>query len=110
MRRVGPLPTVLLVTVAWLGSSTAWCFCAPAAPSNPSAHACCDDGPGLVSADAGCCRNSASGLIVRDAVMAGGGPPMPGAAASVAPVLGVSVVRPPRSPLLITLRPVVLRV
>ena len=78
-----PLPAVLLLTTAMLGSSAAWCFCAPPAALT-SAHGCCEEGPGLVSGDGGCCRDGSAGQAARDVVVRGGGPLAPLAVAVLA--------------------------
>lgn len=94
LRRIGRLLAVLPVVVAWLGASTAWCFCAPAAPSASSEHACCEDGPGLVPGYGDCCRNAAPGRAAREAALAGGVAPAPAVASSVAPAPVVSLAPP----------------
>jgi len=84
MRRGRPLLTVLLLTTALVGSSAAWCFCAPPA-AVASAHGCCEEGAGLVAGGGDCCRDRSPGPATRDAVVRGGGPPAPVGVAGLAP-------------------------
>jgi hypothetical protein len=108
LRQARRLLTVLPVAIAWLGASTAWCFCAPPAFSASPAHGCCEDGVGLVPGG-DCCHGAASGQA-RDVVVPGGGSPAPAIAASVAPALAVGLAPPPSYPRAVPPPAVVLRV
>jgi len=109
LRQARRLLAVLPVVIGWLGASTAWCFCAPGVPSASSAHACCEDGPGLVPAEGDCCRRTPPGQTVRDVVVPAGSP-APGIAAPVAPALAVSLAPPPMSRRAVSPPAVILRV
>jgi len=108
LRQARRLLAVLPVVIGWLGASTAWCFCARAVPSASSAHACCEDGPGLVPAEGDCCRRAPSGQTVRDVVVPAGSP-APGIA-PVAPAFAVSLAPPSMSPRAVSPPAVILRV
>jgi hypothetical protein len=100
---------VLPLAIAWLGAANAWCFCGPATPSVSAAHACCEDGPGLVPNDGDCCRNTGPGQTARSAVVPSGGSPVPGIAPALAP-LAPSLGPPPSCPRVVSSPAVVLRV
>jgi hypothetical protein len=46
---------VAALALAWVGSSASWCLCAVPEAAPASAHACCDEGAGLLPGEDHCC-------------------------------------------------------